>query len=131
MLKKGVEDIQRIAQTGNKNRSLFFFPEGTFTRTPGLSSFHLGAFLTAVEVGLPIVPVAIRGTRSILRANTTRPNRGAIHIVIGKPVHTHAFTEKEQKDSWATALTLRDAAREHILQHCGEPNLDRKPAINA
>ncbi len=124
-IKKGVEDIQRIAQKADKDRSLFFFPEGTFTRTPGLSSFHLGAFLTAVDAGLPIVPVTIRGTRSILRANTTRPNRGVIRIIIGKPIHMHAFTEDEQKDSWTTALRLRDAAREQILRHCGEPDLER------
>lgn len=123
--KKGIEDIRRIAQAENNNRSLFFFPEGTFTRTPGLSSFHLGAFLTAVDAGLPIVPVAIRGTRSILRANTTRPNRGVIRITIGKPIHMHEFTQDERNDSWATALSLRDAAREHILRHCGEPDLDR------
>lgn len=130
-VKKGVEDIHRIAQKANKKRSLFFFPEGTFTRTPGLSSFHLGAFLTAVDAGLPIVPVAIRGTRSILRANTTRPNRGVVRIVIGKPIHMHAFTKNEQKDSWTTALTLRDAAREHILCHCGEPDLDRERVSNS
>jgi acyl carrier protein len=129
-VKKGVEDIHRIAQKANKKRSLFFFPEGTFTRTPGLSSFHLGAFLTAVDAGLPIVPVAIRGTRSILRANTTRPNRGVIRIVIGNPIHMHEFTENEKKDSWTTALTLRDAAREHILRHCGEPDLDRERVTN-
>lgn len=124
-VKKGVEDIQRIAHAADESRSLFFFPEGTFTRTPGLSSFHLGAFLTAVNAGLPIVPVAIRGTRSILRADARRPNRGVIRIIIGKPIHMHAFTQDEQDNSWATALTLRDAVREHILQHCGEPDLDR------
>lgn len=123
--KKGIEDIQRIAQTANKNRSLFFFPEGTFTRTPGLSSFHLGAFLTAAEADLPIVPIAIRGTRSILRANSARPNRGVIHIVIGKPIYLHELTKDRQDDSWRTALLLRDAARNHILHHCGEPDLDR------
>jgi len=26
-------------------------------------------------------------------------------------------------DSWKTAIKLRDAAREHILRHCGEPDL--------
>jgi len=124
-VKKSVEDIQRIAQTANKNRSLFFFPEGTFTRTPGLSSFHLGAFLTAVEADLPIVPIAIRGTRSILRANCLRPNRGVIRIIIGKPIYLREITKSGQNDSWAAALILRDAAREHILQHCGEPDLDQ------
>lgn len=124
-VEKGVGDIQRIARQANKKQSLFFFPEGTFTRTPGLSSFHLGAFLTAAEAELPIVPIAIRGSRSILRATSIRPNRGVIRIIIGKPIHMKKFTKNEQRDSWATALTLRDAAREYILKNCGEPDLER------
>ena len=124
-VEKGVGDIQRIADQAKNNRSLFFFPEGTFTRTPGLSSFHLGAFLTAAEADLPIVPIAIRGTRSILRATSLRPNRGVIRIIIGKPIHRKKFTHLEQHDSWAAALALRDAAREYILKNCGEPDLQR------
>lgn len=124
-VEKGIEDMQRISRMANGKKSLFFFPEGTFTRTPGLSSFRLGAFLTAAQAGLPVVPVSIRGARSILRASSLRPNRGAIRIVIGKPITTSSIKDADKLDSWTLALAFRDKARKHILNYCGEPDLEQ------
>ena len=45
---------------------MVFFPEGTFPQVPGLLKFHLGAFVTAVRVGCPLVPATVRGTRRAL-----------------------------------------------------------------
>jgi 1-acyl-sn-glycerol-3-phosphate acyltransferase len=118
-LKKSIHDVQQITRIAETDRSLFFFPEGTFTRIPGLLPFHLGAFLTAVDTGLPIVPIAIRGSRSVLRSGTNRPQRSAISISIGKPI----FPQRSSNDSWEQAIMLRDAARVHILRYCGEPDL--------
>jgi 1-acyl-sn-glycerol-3-phosphate acyltransferase len=128
-LKEGVKDIQQITQLAQADCSLFFFPEGTFTRVPGLLPFYLGAFLTAAETGLPIVPIAIRGSRSILRGGTKRPERGAITITIGKPI----FPQRTTKNTWDQAIALRDAARAHILRYCGEPDLgaERNPLKQA
>ena len=42
-----------------KGESVFVFPEGTFTRDPGVRQFQLGAFKAAVETGAPIIPVSL------------------------------------------------------------------------
>ncbi len=120
---KGITDARRIAADAKKGRSLFFFAEGTFTRIPGLRPFHMGAFAAAAEANIPVVPVAIRGTRSMLRDVSKFLRRGTIHVTIGKPIEPHLLHDPASPDSWATAIKLRDAAREHILQHCGEPDL--------
>lgn len=125
-VEKGIEDMQRISQMASGKESLFFFPEGTFTRSPGLSSFRLGAFLTAAQAGLPVVPVSIRGARSILRASSLRPNRGSIRIVIGQPIIASSLKVADQSDTWALALAFRDKARNHILNYCGEPDLEQE-----
>ena len=39
---KGLIDAQRIAKAAQHQQSLFFFPEGTFTRAPGLQNFYMG-----------------------------------------------------------------------------------------
>jgi acyl carrier protein len=65
---RGVADARHIARKIQAGHSLLFFPEGTFTRMPGLLPFHMGAFVAAAEAGTPVVPVTIRGSRSILRA---------------------------------------------------------------
>ena len=54
-------------------RSIVFFPEGTFTRRPGLSDFFLGAFKVASDAGLPVDPGVIRGTRTMLRGDQWLP----------------------------------------------------------
>ena len=48
--------------------------------------FRMGAFVVAAEAGVPVVPVSIRGTRSILRDGHWFPRRGIITVTIGKPI---------------------------------------------
>jgi acyl carrier protein len=122
---KGLIDAQRIAEAAQRKQSLFFFPEGTFTRAPGLQNFFMGAFVTAAQANLPVVPIAIRGTRSMLRSGSWFPRRGRIAISIGKAINPEELTEPVQSDTWQLALTLRDKARQYILHHCGEPDLSR------
>ncbi|MBN1142280.1 MAG: AMP-binding protein [Deltaproteobacteria bacterium] len=123
--KKGTEDFQRLADRSRAGQSLCFFPEGTFTRAPGLLPFHMGAFAAAAEAGVLVVPVAIRGTRSILRANSWLPHRGALSVVIGPPLDAAAL-KREGEDSWSLAIRLRDGARDCLLRSCGEPDLGRE-----
>jgi 1-acyl-sn-glycerol-3-phosphate acyltransferase len=120
---KGVSDTRRLARRLLEGHTLMFFAEGTFTRVPGLRPFHLGAFVAAVESGAPVVPVALRGTRSMLRSDSWFPRRGAIHITIGGPLDAAAFRNAVGGDVWKAALRVRDEARAHIVRHCGEPDL--------
>jgi len=122
-VRKGVRDTQRLAEVLKDGHSLMFFAEGTFTRVPGLRPFHLGAFMVAAQAGTPVVPIAMRGTRSILRSGSWFPNRGAINIVIGEPAEPAAFAEQAGGDTWRIAIALRNHCREFILRHCGEPDL--------
>ena len=46
--------------------SIIMLPEGTRSRTGGLGEFKNGAFVIARELGLPVLPVTINGTRRIL-----------------------------------------------------------------
>lgn len=121
--KKGLEDARHVAITAGRGRTLFFFAEGGFSRIPGLRPFHIGAFEVAVEANVPVIPVAICGTRSMLRDVSLFTRRGKISVTIGKPIDPRHMQDFSMPDSWTAALKLRDAAREHILMHCGEPDL--------
>lgn len=83
----------------------------------------MGAFEASVEADVPVVPVAIRGTRSMLRDVSLFPRRGQIAVTIGKPIEPHGVQDPSAPDSWTTAIRLRDAARDYILRPCGEPDL--------
>ena len=121
---RSVHDAQDIASTKHSTQSLFFFPEGTFSRVSGLQNFHMGAFVTAATANMQIVPIAIRGTRSMLRPDTWVPRRGQITFTIGKAIKPNV--EGETGDKWASAVKLKQAAHQHILSHCGEVDLSDK-----
>ena len=92
------------------------FAEGTLQRMPGLLPFQMGAFVTAAEAEIPVLPITLRGTRNKLRGGSWFPRKGAVSIVISKPIMA------KRKD-WNGAVKLRDAVRSEILRHCGEPDL--------
>jgi 1-acyl-sn-glycerol-3-phosphate acyltransferase len=112
------QELQRVLSAARTGARLVFFPEGTFTRAPGLLPFHLGAFTVACQMGLPVVPVAIRGTRSVLRSDHWFPRRGAVQVTVSSPIAPDG-------DDFAAALRLRDATRARILKFCGEPDLEQ------
>ncbi|UZP68123.1 AMP-binding protein [Desulfovibrio mangrovi] len=122
-MQKGIEDARRISRQAKAGRILMYFAEGTFTRAPGLRPFHMGAFIAAAESGAPVVPIAIRGTRSMLRADSWFPRRGSITVTIGKPIEVQPTGPEADGASWNTAVELRNIAREFILRHCGDPDL--------
>jgi len=120
---KSLEDTERLAKILKAGNALMFFSEGTFTRIPGLRPFLLGAFVVAEEADAPVIPVAIRGTRSILRAGSWFPHHGSINIDIGEAIDPKQIADEQGKDSWHVAIELRDRSRKFILRHCGEPDL--------
>jgi acyl carrier protein len=123
---RSVEDANRLAGEVTRGKCLAFFPEGTFTRAPGLLPFHLGAFVAAAQAHVPVVPVAIRGSRAMLRAGQWFPRRGSLVVTVGSPI----VAPREMADAFAAALLLRERARKEILAHCGEPDADWMPGAS-
>ena len=117
---KSVEDTRRALESIRAGESLLFFPEGTFDRAPGLRPFRMGAFYVAAQAGAPVVPVAIRGTRSMLRGDDWFPRRGAVTITVRPPIAPDG-------SDLAAAVRLRDKVRAEILAYCGEPDLAGEP----
>jgi 1-acyl-sn-glycerol-3-phosphate acyltransferase len=119
---RGVEDARRVAASLQQGRSLVFFPEGTFRRQPGLLPFHMGAFQAAVDAAAPVVPVVLRGTRSLLRDGQWLPRRTRVTLDVGAPI-------VPEGSGWNAALSLRDRVRADMLRRLGEPDLVDQPVL--
>ncbi|MGE5697695.1 MAG: AMP-binding protein [Candidatus Sericytochromatia bacterium] len=112
-----VADTDLVAALVRAGESLVIFPEGRLARAPGLRPFHMGAFVVAAQNGVPVVPIAIRGTREILRPEHRFPRRGAIDITIGEPIRpTHT--------DWSAAVALQRKARTAVLRLSDEPDVE-------
>ena len=109
----GVEDADTLAAGAGAGAPLLFFAEGTFNARPGLQAFRLGAFQAAARQGLPVVPVALAGTRAVLPDGSWRPRPGPLAVTICAP-------HQPAGEDWHDLLALRDAVRADILAHCGE-----------
>jgi 1-acyl-sn-glycerol-3-phosphate acyltransferase len=102
-----------------KGESVFVFPEGTFTRQPGVRPFQLGAFKAAVASGCAVLPVALKGTRRFLTEGSILPRPTSVHITIGPALEPRT----DASDEWHEVMRLRDASREIIARGSGEPLL--------
>jgi 1-acyl-sn-glycerol-3-phosphate acyltransferase len=114
---RGAADARRVLRNAANGHSLVFFPEGTFTRMPGLLKFHTGAFVTAARAGCPVVPAVVRGTRAALPPTGALPQPGRIEVEILPAI----LPGPEAAE--ASAAALRDGARQAILAALGEPDL--------
>jgi len=120
---RGAEDVARVTRSVCAGSAVLFFPEGTFRRVPGLLPFHAGAFSAAAQAGVPVVPVTIRGTRSVLRDGQWFPRRVPISVVVSAPI-------RPDGNDWSASIRLRDAVRAQILNRCAEPDADAESRLH-
>jgi 1-acyl-sn-glycerol-3-phosphate acyltransferase len=115
--RKSVEAARAMERRLAAGEAILFFPEGTFERAAGLRPFRLGAFETAVQAGVSVVPMALRGSRRALPPGSARPRPGSIQLWIGAPI-------APEGEGWPAVTGLRDRVRDAIAAHAGEPRLE-------
>jgi 1-acyl-sn-glycerol-3-phosphate acyltransferase len=103
---KGATDARRVLKLAATGQSLMFFPEGTFDETRRIGKFLGGAFTTAARAQMPVVAVAIHGTRDVLPP-------GGIFI--------HRLPIKVQVLAALTADEARAKSRNLIADAVGDP----------
>ena len=122
----GGMDARRLFKAAGAGQALAFFPEGTFLAQPGLGKFHTGAFAIAARAELPIVPIAIRGTRRVLPSGRFLPRPGRIHIQVLPPL-----VPLPGVDPNVATTQTRDQARARILAALDEPDLSETDGVAA
>lgn len=112
-----LEHMRGVIEAARAGRPVVFYPEATIMRMPGLMEFRMGAFVTAAAAGVPIVPVIIRGCRSVLRHDHRWfPRHGPLSVHIDRPIYPKG-------SDFEAALELKNEARARILERCGEPDI--------
>jgi 1-acyl-sn-glycerol-3-phosphate acyltransferase len=88
--------------------SILGFPEGHRTLTGRVGRFHTGLFHIAIELGVPIVPVAVTGLYDVLHKGSLliRPGHEII-VYVEEPISTESLTVDD-------APALRDRVRDII-----------------
>lgn len=106
-----IERLQRVTVDGG---SLVIFPEGTRSRDGELLPFRKGAFVAAIHLGVPIVPVACKGTTRIMpKGKYLSILPGVAELVIGEPIPTAglSYDDREQLRETVRATIAAELAR--------------------
>ena len=106
--------IDLAGQRIHNGESVLLFPEGTRTRDGTLGPFKKGGFHLAVKAGVPIVPVALKGTRALMPRGSLLLRSGTIKAIIGEPVPTQGLSDEERAG-------LNDRVRGIVEGMLGEP----------
>lgn len=87
-----VEAMSRCREALGRRVSVMIFPEGTRSPTGDLLPFKDGAFRLAIESGVPVLPLAVSGTRTALRKHDWRFGRSVAEVRVLEPVETEGLT---------------------------------------
>ncbi|HEY8208177.1 MAG TPA: lysophospholipid acyltransferase family protein [Myxococcaceae bacterium] len=78
---------------------IVFFPEGTRSPDGVLRSFKKGAVVLALNAGVPIVPLAVAGTRHILPKGSLRIHGGRkAALMVGEPISVEGRTLEDRDE---------------------------------
>ncbi|MBI4511594.1 MAG: 1-acyl-sn-glycerol-3-phosphate acyltransferase [Deltaproteobacteria bacterium] len=96
---KAIASLKLAGEKIRQGTNIWIAPEGTRSLTGKLGPLKKGGFMLAKEVGAPILPMAIVGTREILPPKTRSIRRGkTVRVVFGKPIDPADKTPGEMMD---------------------------------
>lgn len=93
--------------------SVVLFPEGTRSETGELGTFKKGAAVLAIQAQVPLVPMAIWGSKDILPKGFHAIHGGRVRLKIGKPIPTAGMT---LDDRGALTEQLRGEIEEMVAE---------------
>lgn len=106
--KEARETLKNAVSLIQKGRHILVFAEGTRSADHALKPFKKGGFHMAIEAGVPILPVAINGSRRLMPKGAPAPHAGTVKIVIGAPIPTEGLSKDDLQN-------LMQRTRESIL----------------
>jgi 1-acyl-sn-glycerol-3-phosphate acyltransferase len=95
--------LKRWRQLVSEGLSLIIFAEGTRSADGHVAKFKGGSFLLAIEAGLPIVPLAVIGTRQVMPKGRLRTEPADVRLVVHDPIEPPRSQAPSAQDARALA----------------------------
>jgi 1-acyl-sn-glycerol-3-phosphate acyltransferase len=95
--------LRRWRALVSEGLSLIIYAEGTRSPDGRVARFKAGSFLLAIEARLPVVPVAVIGTRAVMPKGRLRTEPADVRLVIHDPIQPPAIDAPTAADAKALA----------------------------
>jgi len=113
-----LNSMRQAEEVMGRGLNMTVFPEGTRSRDGRMLPFKKGPFYLAMDSGVPIVPVTILGSDSLMPKGSPLIHSGTVRLVFHEPISPKQFSDNEQLISairGAIASALPPALREADL----------------
>jgi 1-acyl-sn-glycerol-3-phosphate acyltransferase len=95
--RKTAEALSKAAQKIREGMSVVIFPEGSRSSDGSIQPFKKGGFTLAIKSKVPIVPVAIKGSRAIMPKGKLTATSGEIRIRMDHPIPTQNYSLRDRE----------------------------------
>jgi 1-acyl-sn-glycerol-3-phosphate acyltransferase len=92
-----VEAMNEAAQKIRDGMSVTIFPEGSRSPDGSIQPFKKGGFTLAIKSKVPIVPIAIDGSRDIMPKDKFTVTSGEIQMLMDRPIETESYSLKDRE----------------------------------
>jgi 1-acyl-sn-glycerol-3-phosphate acyltransferase len=94
--------------------SLIIYAEGTRSPTGSVARFKAGSFLLAIQAGLPIVPLAVIGTRQVMPKGRLRTEPADVRLIVHDPIQPPALESPTIHDAKELASRVHAIVAESV-----------------
>jgi 1-acyl-sn-glycerol-3-phosphate acyltransferase len=100
--------LKRWRSLVGEGLSLIIYAEGTRSADGAVAPFKAGSFLLAIEAGLPIVPIAVEGTRHVMKKGRLRTEPGEVTLIVHDPIQPPVLVDPGPRDARELATRVHD-----------------------
>jgi 1-acyl-sn-glycerol-3-phosphate acyltransferase len=118
-----VESAKAATELLRKGKSYVVYPEGTRSPDGRLLPFKKGAFMMAIDAGVPVVPVTVSGATAIMPKAKVEVHPSTVRLTIHDPIPTTGYSRENVAE-------LIERVRTQVLSALeDQPNEPRRKPI--
>jgi 1-acyl-sn-glycerol-3-phosphate acyltransferase len=114
-----VNSMREAEEVMARGLNMTVFPEGTRSRDGRLLPFKKGPFYLAMDSGVPVVPITILGSESLMPKGSTLIHAGTVRLAFHAPILPKRFSDNDELIS-----AVRTEIASALLPALREPDLN-------